>query len=103
MATSTGSDRGRQRPAARAGWGTPGQLIVVELGSSSYPDVAKSATLAAAQTVTVTIGMAYGGPSCTADLSETVSAIGLPPGIDPAAPMIVVVDGVTISLPARSK
>jgi hypothetical protein len=86
-----------------AGWGTPGQLIVVRFGSSSCPDVAKSATLEASQTVTVKTGMAYGGPTCTADYSETVSAIGLPAGIDPAKPMIVVVDGVKIPLPARSK
>jgi hypothetical protein len=75
----------------------------VRFGSSSCPDVAKSATLVAAETVAVEIGMAYGGPSCTADLSETVSVIGLPPGIDPAKPMVVVVDGVKVPLPARSK
>jgi hypothetical protein len=52
------------------GWGDPGQLIVVVNGSTSCPDVAKSATRNASQTVVVVVGMVVTTPSCTADFNE---------------------------------
>jgi hypothetical protein len=83
------------------GWGDPGQLIVVVLGSSSCPTVATSASMTGKQAVAVVME-SQGGPSCTADASPTASAIGAPSGIDATQPVTVTVGKISIGLPPRS-
>lgn len=83
------------------GWGEPGQLVVVVLGSSSCPSVAKSATVTGTQAVTVVVEPT-GGPSCTADAVETASEIAIPSSVNSSKLTSVTVGGISITLSPRS-
>ena len=84
-----------------AGWGDPGEIVVVVVGSSSCPSVATGASQSGPQQVSVTVE-AQGGPSCTADAVETASAVRVPSGVDQAKPVSVRVGSLTVDVPARA-
>lgn len=89
--------------AAAAGWGDPGQLLIMTEGSSGCPALPDVVTAPDTHTVVVTTRVWVPPPNdaCSADLAPTTATVAIPSTIDDAAPVTVRIDSTEVHLAPR--
>jgi len=87
-------------PIPQIQWGMPGQLKVVQWGSSSCPAVVKTITSTDAHRLTIHTRTDCDGPG-TADLAPVISTVAAPAKLDDRADAQARIDGVSVVLGHR--
>lgn len=81
-------------------WGAPGYLEVVTYGSSTCPRLPSAVARTEAGGVEITTSMDSSRP-CTMDYGPTTSTVRAPEGVVDTAPVAVIIDRTSSTLPAR--